>query len=322
MRNISTIIRHHQSSRLCVSVSSVLILNPRRKNRTNSSTYFIPPLRGKLCAAELGEDSVPILILAMSQNWDKSVPILIPVRSQKMGHLNKPNFNKQRETPAHKIFIKNDKIQKAINDFTAGNSKMGHSNESLSFRAQRGISETSIIIPSQSEVELFFQENNHPKEEAIKFFNHYKSLHWKLQGRTPILEWKPLVEKWMQNAKKWDSPSGGGVRQPADGGGKERDLQQLYISFLQGHKIFKYISPEHFDQLKLELTEETLQNARSERINQVSGTNQHSLTELWQAYLTSDPNNEVVIKDKPNLIALAKRIAVIKHFHNLKNQST
>ena len=119
----------------------------------------------------------------------------------------------------------------------------------------------------------------------------------------------------MQNAKNWEQPV-------ANGDEKEKDIQYLYNLFLQGHKIFKHIVPEHFDQLNLELTEETLQNARSERINQVSGTNQHSLIQLWQAYLTGDPNNELVLQDKPNLIALAKRIAVIKHLHNLKNQPT
>jgi hypothetical protein len=169
-------------------------------------------------------------------------------------------------------------------------------------------------VPILPEVEQFFAERNYPGEEAIKFFNHYKALEWKLQGRTPILDWKPLVEKWMQNAKKWNDK-----KQPVSD--PVKDIQYLYDSFLEGNKVFKYILPEHFDQLKLELTEETMQNARKERINQISGSNQHSLTELWQAYLTGDRNNELVLKDNPNLIALAKRIAVIKHFHNLKNQT-
>jgi hypothetical protein len=81
------------------------------------------------------------------------------------------------------------------------------------------------------------------------------------------------------------------------------------------------LQPEHFKQLNLELNDELLQYARQKRINQVSGTNQHSLTELWQAYLTGDPNNELVLKDKSNLIGLAKKLAVINHFHKLKNQS-
>ena len=199
---------------------------------------------------------------------------------------------------------------------------MPHSSElPRSFELPRSLDRGSEIS-SQSDVELFFKDNNYPKEEAIKFYNHYKALGWKIQGKTPIEDWKPLVEKWMQNAKKWNiSPSGGGVRHSADGGGKEKDLQYLYDSFLEGKNIFQYILPEHFDQLKLKLNDELMQYARQQRINQVSGTNQHSMDQLWQAYLTGDPNNELVLKDKPNLISLAKRLAVINHFHHLKNQT-
>ena len=46
---------------------------------------------------------------------------------------------------------------------------------------------------------------------------------------------------------------------------------------------------------------------------------QHSLNRIWEAYLTNDPNNQIVQKDKPNVIALAKRFAVLNHFKNLKN---
>ena len=213
-----------------------------------------------------------------------------------LGHSYKPNINKQRETPAHEIFKRNRKIQNTINDL-GGVSNLIH-------------------IPPQQEVEDYFSEQKHPSEEAIKFFNHYKALEWRLQGRTPILNWKPLAEKWMQNSKKWDEKKRQATIGPA------KDIQYLYDSFLQGNKIFKYITPEHFDQLNLELTDETLQNARNERVNQVSGTNQHSLNDLWQAYLKNDSNNPLLLNDKPNLIALAKKIAVIKHFHNLKNRST
>ena len=220
-----------------------------------------------------------------------------------LGHSYKPNINKQRETPAHEIFERNKKMQNAVNDL--------------------GGVPNLIHIPTQQEVENYFSEQKYPTDEAIKFFNHYKALDWKLQGKTQILDWKPLVEKWMQNAKKWESPSGGGGSQSRGRSSDPvKDIQYLYDSFLEGNKVFKYILPVHFDQLKLELTEEIIQNARNERINQISGTNQHSLTELWQAYLTGDRNNELVLKDNPNVVALAKRIAVINHFHNLKNQST
>jgi len=218
----------------------------------------------------------------------------VPV--SKMGQYIKPNIIKQRETPTHEIFKRNKKIQNAVNDM-AGVSK--------------------LIPESLSEVEGFFFQNNYPATEAKKFYNHYKAIGWKIQGVTPIEDWKALVEKWMENAKKWEDK-----KQQPPASDPVKDIRYLYESFLEGKKILQYILPEHFDQLKLELNEETIQQAWKERINQVSGTNQHSLDQLWQAYLTSDPNHELVLKDKPNLIAFAKRLAVIKHFNNLKNKAT
>jgi hypothetical protein len=78
-----------------------------------------------------------------------------------------------------------------------------------------------------------------------------------------------------------------------------------FESCSDGKKIFHHITPEHFDQLKLPLNEETMQQAFKERINQVSGTNQFSLDELWHAYLTGDPNNKLLLHDRPNLLCLA-----------------
>ncbi|HVT86691.1 MAG TPA: hypothetical protein VHD35_15915 [Chitinophagaceae bacterium] len=173
-------------------------------------------------------------------------------------------------------------------------------------------------LPPLSDIENFFREKKYPAAEAKKFYNHYKAIGWKIQGITPIKDWQALAEKWMQNAKKWElSSAGGGVPTSRDGGGA-KDLHYLYDTFLDGKNIFKHITPSHFDQLKLELTEEILQQAWQERINQLTGSNQNSVIQLWKAYLAADPNNELVIKDKPNLIALAKRITVLKHFYSLK----
>lgn len=213
-----------------------------------------------------------------------------------LGHIIKPNNYKQRETPAHQVFKRNEKIQKEINDMV-GVSNSGHT--------------VAVLL---SEVEAYFQERQYPKEEAIKFYNHYKALGWKIQGKTPIADWKPLVEKWMTNAKKWENKK----QQPA--GSPETEINFLYDSFLEGKKIFQHITASHFNQLKLQLNDEVMQQARQERIREVTGTNRHSTNQVWQGYLTGDENNDLVIKDKPNLITLAKRIAVLNHFHKLKNQ--
>jgi hypothetical protein len=176
-------------------------------------------------------------------------------------------------------------------------------------------------LPPLSDIENFFREKKYPAAEAKKFYNHYKAIGWKIQGITPIKDWQALAEKWMQNATRWGQQSVIARTQSEAMGTKQsdqKDLNFLYESFLESKNIFQHITPSHFDQLKLELTEEILQQATQERINQLTGSNQHSVIELWKAYLTADPNNELVIKDKPNLIALAKRITVLKHFYSLK----
>lgn len=269
--------------------------DPMQLNMFSSS----PPLKGE----DLGGGRPKSYTHTGIKNETQQVPILTDTSTDfdtaqvpNMGHLIKPNNKQERETPTHKIFKKNKKIQNAIND----------------------LSHVPKLIPVMlSEVETYFQQNNYPLDEAKKFFNHYKAIGWKIQGKTPIEDWKALVEKWMTNAARWEDKK---QQQPASN--PVKDIQYLFESFLEGKKVFHHITIEHFQQLKLELTDESMQQAWKERINQLSGTNQHSLTELWQGYLTNDPNNQLVQEDKPNLIALAKRISVINHFINLKNQTT
>ena len=217
----------------------------------------------------------------------------------KLGHLIKPNILKKRETPAHKIFERNKKIQNALNNL-AHVPNVGHTERSR-----------SVPIPTLSEVEEFFKASNYATTEAKKFFNHYKAIGWKIQGVAPIEEWKALVEKWMENAKKWNREE-----HPASKEQPKNDINYLYESFLEGKKIFYLIQPTHFDELKLKLTDQIMQQALKERINQVSGTNNHSLNQLWQAYLSNNREDQLLQIDKPNLIALAKRFAVINYFKN------
>jgi hypothetical protein len=235
-------------------------------------------------------------------------------------HNIKPNI-KQREIHPPQIFKKNKKIQGEINDL-GHVSNMGHTG-SCHPDPPTGGEGTQILQPEYTTVEEFFRKKNYPNTEATKFYNHYKALGWKIQGKTPIEDWKPLVEKWMVNANKWVFPSGGGIRPSADGGDKtEAEINYLYESFLEGKKIFHQITTAHFDQLKLQLDDEVIKQAVQERINQVSGTNKHSLNELWKAYLSNDPAHPLIQRDQPNRIALAKRIAVIKHFHSLKRSGS
>lgn len=203
----------------------------------------------------------------------------------------KPNSIKQRETPAHTIFNRNKKIQEAVNN----------------------LAQDTNPVPQLKEIESYFAEKKYTPAEARKFFHHYKAIGWKIQGHTPIEDWKALVEKWMENAKHWPA-----ALQQEHSPKTGNEINNLYKSYCSGEKVFSYITSEHFDQLNLTLAEETILQARTERISQLSGSNQYSLSQLWQAYLTNDPGNQLVINDNSNIITFAKRITVIKHFHQLR----
>lgn len=260
-------------------------------------------------------DSVPNLTDTSTDIDTDTVP--------NMGHNIKPNNKQERETPTHKIFKKNKKIQTAINELGGVPKSVPTENNTPSSeqpsQAKVGTEGRGVGIPNIHQVETFFQQQNYPKIEAKKFYNHYKAIGWKIQGVTPIKDWEALVEKWMINTNKWDSGSVSATQSGAKGKqSPAADISYLYESFIESKKIFHHITTDHFTQLKLTLTEETIHQARQERIKEVTGTNQHSLNQLWDAYLKGDDNNPLLQKDKPNLIALAKRIAVLNHFHTLK----
>ena len=246
--------------------------------------------------------TVPNLTATSTDNDTDTVP--------NMGQYIKPN-NKQRETPTHQIFKKNEKIQNAINDF-GGVSKSVHTTGGIPSSEGLGVG-----IPDLQQVKTYFTENNHPPTEAKKFYNHYKALGWKIQGVTPIEDWKALVEKWMANAEKWNNTSSSVIASKTKQS-QQPELGYLYESYLEEKKIYHHITTNHFDQLKIEITDKELQQAWQQRINQVTGTNQHSVIELWKAYLTNNPDHPLIQKDQPNLLALAKRIAVLNHFYSLK----
>lgn len=231
-----------------------------------------------------------------------------------LGHIIKPNNKTERNLPTPNFLEKGNEIQKKKN------ASPPVPNSILTEKGIPSREGLGVGIPMLSEVEAWFANHSYPHSEATKFYNHYKSLGWKIQGKTPIADWKPLVEKWMANAKRWEGPT-----EPKSVGPHRKDitieLQYLYDSFLDGKKIFQHITTEHFEILNLSLDEETMQQAWRQRINDVAGTNQHSLNQIWQAYLTNNPEHELVKKDYPNFIVLARRIAVIKHFQQCKQRN-
>lgn len=259
----------------------------------NTETYISPK---KKTATDTGIGTQPVS--NMTRISLNNEPETIP----NPGHLIKHTNNKQeRNTPAHQIFARNGKIQEAINTPPFREPKAGQANE-LNGR------------PKFAEIERFFREKKYAVSEARKFYNHYKAIGWKIQGKIPIEDWKALAEKWMVNTSKWNSK---GTAAPPEAT-EEISVQFLYDRFCEGKNVLQYITAEHFDELKLELTEEIMQQAWKERINQVAGTNRHSLNELWDAYLKGDRNHRLLQNDQPNLILLAKQISIVRYFSTLR----
>lgn len=272
----------------------------KSENQSQNSKSLIPtksnlPLSGgdlevgSVCP-KIDTDSVPILT-ATSTDFD-TVPV------PKMGHnIKHKHFIKESKPPSQKIFAKNEKLSEAINRL-AGVPNSGHDTKQT-----RG-----AINPTLNEIEEFFKSANYPDTEAKKFFNHYKSIGWKIKGITPIEDWQAAAHKWMINADKFEGKT------QHDDPAPKNDLKGLYKRFLTGQNIFKQITSDHFTELKLELTDEIMQHAWQERINQLTGSNQNSILQLLQAYLENKENDPLLLKDWENLISVAKRIAVLKHF--------
>ena len=60
-----------------------------------------------------------------------------------------------------------------------------------------------IELPiNENEVLIFFKENGWPNIEAKKFFNHYKSIGWKLGGKIEIVDWHSKAENWNLKAEE------------------------------------------------------------------------------------------------------------------------
>lgn len=281
------------------------------KNGTlNNITKFTPSPSGARsgCGPSLGTgiDTGSVSNLtAVSTGFD-TVPV------PKMGHnIKHKEFIKESKQPSQKFSKKNEPQNQ--NHPAAPVPKSVHVEPGChpacpdSF-GKRSEGSADLI----TEVRQFFILNNYPENEALKFFNHYQATGWKIKGITPITDWQAAAHKWMLNANKFE-PAKSNKDVPL-----AKDIQYLYERFLEGQQVFKFIIPEHFTELNLELTKETMQQAWQERISQLSGTNQHSLNQIWDAYLQGNENNELVIKDKPNLFSLAKRIAVYNHFQHQK----
>ncbi len=61
------------------------------------------------------------------------------------------------------------------------------------------------LQPTIEEVKTYFQENNYPAIEALKFFNYFSGVGWLVGGKIPMVDWQAIAENWMLNAIKFIS---------------------------------------------------------------------------------------------------------------------
>ena len=66
---------------------------------------------------------------------------------------------------------------------------------------ENNINITKLDQPkNENEVIDFFKKENWASKEALKFFNHYQGIGWKVGGKTKIVDWQATARNWMLKA--------------------------------------------------------------------------------------------------------------------------
>lgn len=63
---------------------------------------------------------------------------------------------------------------------------------------------------NEKDVIDFFKKKEWPAIEALKFYNHYQAIGWKLGGKAKIVDWQASASNWMLKAKELET-----VKQPS-----------------------------------------------------------------------------------------------------------
>lgn len=64
---------------------------------------------------------------------------------------------------------------------------------------------------NEGDVLIFFKDNGWESNEALKFYNHYQGIGWKVGGRAPIEDWQATAKNWMLKAKELERENGNNV---------------------------------------------------------------------------------------------------------------
>lgn len=167
--------------------------------------------------------------------------------------------------------------------------------------------------PTLEEVELYFLEMNISPEEAKAFYNHNQKKGWKFKHGTPIKVWKAIANKWIAKIRSGQTPA-------FHQNNVDTEIKFLFDLHCENKRIIHLVTPVHFDYLKLKLTNETLDIALKERMEELLYSKKHSDKDIYLAYEKEDKNDTLIINDQKNLQCLAKKIAVIGYFDSLRIQ--
>ena len=271
---------HKSASRFQEVRISIVRLDKEEEQKTGFTQLNLFEEKKEVPGLKIETSTVPNL-RPLSTNFDTDTVA-------KLRHsINQTNNKQNSVAKTHtKIFKKNRELSEKINCLVG----------------------VSNLRPTIQEVETFFTENNSTAKEARKFFYYNQGKNWMLTEKLPITDWEALAHKWMLNANNNHNKLPTMIE----------EIQHLYEKFLQGEKINRFILPDFADYLQLEITDEIKQETVQRRINQLSGSNEASKTKLWTAYMKNDFASSEIVSDQSNIIALQKRIAVSKYFHQLK----
>lgn len=97
----------------------------------------------------------------------------------------------EKEMPDEKLEGKNNTPNPAFADYNAKQTETSRKKSSAKKEKDK---------PALDEVKTYFQENNFPELEAIKFYNYFSSNGWLVGGKTPMVDWQAAAQNWILNS--------------------------------------------------------------------------------------------------------------------------
>ena len=104
-----------------------------------------------------------------------------------------------------------EEMQSAFADTNKKQTENGQQKEKSSAKKEKDVNDFAIpseaevsplkkAKPTIEEIKTYFQANNFPELEAIKFFNYFSSVGWLVGGKTPMINWQAAAQNWIINS--------------------------------------------------------------------------------------------------------------------------